>query len=275
MTQPPPRPPRSFDEFARERVVHMRAQRGRRTERRTSPRQAYEQLRSAIGLLGWEASEKLSEPRLVEELGLTRNSVRAALQYLASEGIITRQTRNGTRVALPLVQIPVDDEQPQPIVGSRAQPPVRTRQARHIVIDQLPDLGERYADATGALLIERELTIEWKGRQDVFGWQLAVFPLREDDHDLDPVSLMFPFDKHSPTPLGASFLRAFGVTLARRSVTVQARPCGPEMAARLHVEVGAPLLFRELVLADADDVVRRVTYTHLLGDRVALATRFA
>lgn len=59
----------------------------------------YETIRERLTDGFWKPGEKLSEPKLAEELGVNRNPVREALLKLASEGLVERAPNMGCRVA--------------------------------------------------------------------------------------------------------------------------------------------------------------------------------
>lgn len=60
--------------------------------------QVYEQVREDLLSGRWKSGEKLSELKLAEELGVSRNPAREALLELASEGLLDRNSGLGCRV---------------------------------------------------------------------------------------------------------------------------------------------------------------------------------
>ena len=74
-----------------------------------SPRRTYDLLRSTLVTAG--RSMRLVEHELTDALSASRNTIRAVLQQLAREGLVTREPKNGTRATGSLL-LPIDELSP-------------------------------------------------------------------------------------------------------------------------------------------------------------------
>src|SRR5262249_29570424 len=78
----------------------------------TSSRRVYELLRSAIRTGYLPAGTQLVEFELVKTLSTSRNALRVALQLLADEGVVERNPRSGTFITSAMVQITLNELDP-------------------------------------------------------------------------------------------------------------------------------------------------------------------
>lgn len=69
---------------------------------------AAEQLRAAIAAAALRPGDRLSEARLAEELGVSRNTLREAFRLLAAEGLVVHEPHKGVHVALPTMAAVID-----------------------------------------------------------------------------------------------------------------------------------------------------------------------
>lgn len=69
---------------------------------------AAERLRSAIAAGALRPGDRLSEARLADELGVSRNTLREAFRLLAAEGLVVHEPHKGVHVALPTMAAVID-----------------------------------------------------------------------------------------------------------------------------------------------------------------------
>ncbi|MBO3089604.1 GntR family transcriptional regulator [Cellulomonas dongxiuzhuiae] len=258
-------PPRSFEELERERLVHSRARRRTVADRHTSPRRAYEQLRSAIRSGRLLDGRAFDEQRLVDELGASRNSVRSALQHLTREGLLERRTKTGTQVRHPFMRIPIGELLPSDVTVPGRYPQVVVH-----------DLGSRVSTPDPEVETELEtgrdvLVMEHVG---LFGGtpayhRIAYLPL----HDPPEVVLARVAALHEQLLcFAASFRSIFGCPAGEWKASVEAVAADAVLAAHLTVPERSPVLLRELVLRDSAGRVRDLSFTHFRGDMVAIGS---
>jgi len=219
-------------------MEHLRRQRGVRPTRSADTRQAYEQLRAGIRAGSVATGDRLGEPMLSESLGASRRSVRAALAILAQEGIVVRRPRVGTRIGRRIIEIPIGGAHPRP---DRFEP-VATALLRDTVGPADQEVRDRFGGAGRAVRIVEQLA-HCAG---------------------EPLYLRTSWALPEGTPAGNPPRRSVAVVAA-----IGARD---EVAWRLRLVPGRPVLFRELVITDDEGVVREISHTYFRGDRVALAS---
>ncbi|SNS38008.1 GntR family transcriptional regulator [Rhodococcoides kyotonense] len=249
-----------------ERAKYMSAQRRTAPGLHNSPHRAYEQLRSAIRTRSGMPDGPLVETALIKSYSVNRNTLRTALQMLASDGLLRRERRTGTVVARHVQEF-TDIE----IVGRRgtseSDDGTVVMQDLHRSIDELPPFARTRFDTDAELLFTYEQLASVDG-EPLFTHS-GFIPLgRDHDEFFDRVRLL----GNTPRPLGNAFARLFGRPLAETEIDIEATPADADTAALLRIDVGAPLLLREMTQRDVDGVVRQVTFTQFRGDRVALTS---
>jgi GntR family transcriptional regulator len=252
----------SADAIEHGRMEHARHWRRRRPHRRVAPRRAYEELRSSIraGSVGPES--QLGELLLGEQLGVSRNSIRAALQMLAVEGLVVRKTKTGTRPAQRIVEIPVGEVLPR---DTGEYPSLTVHELGHAVV-RPPDTVRARLDMPDNPVLEVRQVSVWQG--EPLYVRTGYLPLREDPQ----VILARMAELHAELrSFAESFAYLFGAPAGRWECAVEAVPAEDTTAGLLDVAVGRPVLLRELVMRDALGAVCEVSYTHFRGDRVALS----
>jgi GntR family transcriptional regulator len=244
------------------RMEHARHWRRRRPHRRVAPRRAYEQLRSSIrvGTVGPES--QLGELLLGEQLGVSRNSIRAALQMLAVEGLVVRRTKTGTRPSQRIVEIPVGEVLPR---DSGEYPALTVHELGHAVVHPPETVRVRLGIPDQPVLEVRQVSV-WQG--EPLYVRTGYLPLREDAQVILGRMAELHADLKS---FDESFAHLFGRAPGRWDCAVEAVPADDPTAGLLGVPAGRPLLLRELVMRDDLGAVREVSYTHFRGDRVALS----
>lgn len=254
---------RSFEELERERLVHSRARRRTVPERHTSPRRAYEQLRSAIRSGRLLDGGAFDERRLVDELGASRNSVRSALQLLTREGLLERRTKTGTQVRHGFVRIPIGELLPPDVTVPGRYPLVEVHDLGSRVATPDPDVETVLGAGRAVLVMEHVGVI---GGTPAYH-RIAYLPL----HDPPEVVLARVASLHERLLcFAASFRVVFGASAGEWTASVEAVAADAALAEHLSVPAGSPVLLRELVLRDAAGHVRDLSFTHFRGDMVAI-----
>ena len=207
--------------------------------------QIFEEIKGAIEEGEYAPKERIpSEPELAAKYGVSRITVRRAVEDLCAEGYLVKQQGRGTFVSTPhinrrLLQYTVarsftdvchDNEMtPGARVVSRLIVPVRSDEAKFFELDDKALLLyiQRIRTADGQPIFEENVFLPYEGNQDLM------------DADLEDVSL---FDKIAETG-GARPTR----TPQR---TVEAVRATQEQASRLAIAPGDPLLFLNVWFAD-------------------------
>lgn len=210
--------------------------------------QIFEEIKGAIEEGEYAPKERIpSEPELAAKYGVSRITVRRAVEDLCAEGYLVKQQGRGTFVSTPhinrrLLQYTVarsftdvchDNEMtPGARVVSRLIVPVRSEEAKFFELDDKALLLyiQRIRTADGQPIFEENVFLPYEGNQDLM------------DADLEDVSL---FDKIAETG-GARPTR----TPQR---TVEAVRATQEQASRLAIAPGDPLLFLNAWFADDQD----------------------
>jgi GntR family transcriptional regulator len=252
----------SADAIEQGRIEHARHWRRRRPHRRVAPRRAYEQLRSSIRVGSVGPESQLGELWLGEQLGVSRNSIRAALQMLAVEGLVVRRTKTGTRPSQRIVEIPVGEVLPR---DSGEYPAITVLQLGHAVVHP-PETVRARLGIPDQPVLEVEQVAVWQG--EPLYVRTGYLPLREDADAIVARMQELHADLQS---FADSFRHLFGRPSGRWECAVEAVPAAGHTAELLGLAPGRPVLLRELVMHDDLGAVREVSFTHFRGDRVALS----
>lgn len=231
---------------------HPRSVGGSAGTRQRSARVVHQLLRSSIksGIL--REGENLNEEALVTNLDSTRASVRAALQMLAKEGLVSRQRRMGTLVRGDSVQLPFQD-----IVGGPSSAPLdyrmigdQTIPAHHLIRTRMP------TDADRLRMIEYVIS-----SGDTPIGTLVAFQINPNAHP--PI--------HNPAVDGIA--RTFEVVYERpfgkMDTWIDAVGADDRTARMLDVTPGSVLLVRDQVLSDVDGNIHEFAYAHYRADMVS------
>jgi len=230
----------------------------------TSPRRVYEFLRSQIrtGVIGPEAS--LVENILVESLGASRNSVRKALQMLADEGLVNRQTKLGTNVARAIIPIWAAEVGPRVWAGTPYEGRFRVR---GLTCEQVPVsdyLRERMGARTETVILLEE--VAYLLDEPLYlrvGYCAMDVGIDETVRRLHRLKSDFP-------PFKSAFEHFYQAPFAHGHSSIEAVPCEPRTAELLHLAQGSPVLLKETISYDETDRARSLSFTHFRGDRVSL-----
>jgi GntR family transcriptional regulator len=214
-------------------------------------------LRSYVRTGQFGESDKLVDETLATLLNASRNSVRAALQELADEGVLVRSRYSGTRLAGRLMPVPVEELTSVRLVDDEGRQRVQPRTLARSVVN------------TGAYIREK-LGVEE---------EYALFSEHVSLLDGEPVSCRETF-----TPVDVArenfvdlvegvadwFPRVFGEPVGEVHSSIEAVSARGSLTQRLQVPDGAPLLLRETVLHGRSGRPWMLNFTHYRGDRVCL-----
>jgi GntR family transcriptional regulator len=211
-----------------------------------SPRRTYDLLRSTLVTAG--RSMRLVEHELTDALSASRNTIRAVLQQLAREGLVTREPKNGTRATGSLV-LPIDELSPFA---------ARTLERRSLGCP--PIVRDRLRLPLGwtvlmveSLVLENELPL---------GLAVSYIALDEEqspDFDIDEPDVILLLE------------RQLGLRIGGSQTTVGAVAADEQTAELIGVDTGAPLVWLEDVIEDESGQPRALSHLRLRGDRVAFS----
>lgn len=228
------------------------ADRPRRTTDLTnnSLRRVYDLLRSAQrrDLTGPE--QQLSEDRLAKELAASRNTVRAALQQMASEGRLVRQRRSGTSLAGAVMSWQLD-----PV---HATAPVLTTVLSIETLRAPAAIARRLGleDGTPVTVVEDLVSVD----DEPLGVRSTYLP---SGACASPAVLR-------TTPNVYDLLAGAGVEVGATEIAVEAIVPDPQTTRLLRMSPGGPVLWRELLVHDAGSRPVALVFAHYRGDRVSL-----
>jgi GntR family transcriptional regulator len=187
-----------------------------------------------------------TEFELVERFGVSRHTIRAALQHLASEGLIVRRAGHGTFVTSyatdPATAHIVGDD--QHIFGLAAWPPAEVVEPLRVMHDPAA-AGRLGADADEVLRLSFRRTTD--GR--CVGYWVISMPLAIRDQ-IEPA--LTRFDGSSGT-IVATVEAATGRVAMRAEQDMTAEAATAELAELLEVDLDAPLLRVERTYYDEDE----------------------
>jgi GntR family transcriptional regulator len=211
-----------------------------------SPRRTYDLLRSTLVMTG--RNMRLVEHELTDALSASRNTVRAVLQRLAREGLVTREPKNGTRPTGSLL-LPIDELTPFEMRALE----FRRLGCPPIVRDRL-----RLPVGWTVLMIE-SIVLE---DQRPLGLAVSYIALDEEqssDVDIDEPDVILILEDQ------------LGIRIGNSQTTVGAVAADEETAELIGVAAGAPLVWLEDVIEDEDGQPRALSQLRLRGDRVAFS----
>ncbi|MGE2715747.1 GntR family transcriptional regulator [Mycolicibacterium litorale] len=209
-----------------------------------SPRRTYDLLRATLVTSGRRLL--LVEHELTDALSASRNTVRAVLQQLAREGLVTREPKNGTRATGALV-LPIDE-----------LTPVEARLLECRPLGCPPLVRDRLNLPIGwtVLMIEAVLL------QDGVPLGISVNYVAlggEQSLDIDEPDVIHILEKKLGLRIGGS------------RTTIGAVAADEQTAELVGVELGSPLVWLEDVIEDDSGQPRALSQLRLRGDRVAFS----
>lgn len=235
-------------------------QRNRQTPDRlnNSLRRTYDLLRST--LQNGESSVSLVEGELTDALSASRNTVRAVLQQLARDGLVTRSPKRGTRSERQfLLKInaigPVKDYgNPHEQIHTQ----LRTLEYQTLGCPRMVRERLRLPADWSVLMIENLLAQE----DAPLGLTVSYIALHPDlSRDVvvdEPDPILF-LEKH------------FGVRIVGSTTTIGATAADAQSAKLVGVELGAPMIFLEDVLEDETGRPWALSQCRMRSDRVAFS----
>jgi GntR family transcriptional regulator len=176
-----------------------------------------------------------TELALVERFGVSRYTVRAALQQLARDGLITRRAGHGTFVT-PYATDPANVHMTggdQHIFGLASWPPVDLVEPLHVVED--PEVARRFGAEPDTVL--RIAFSRMSAGQRVGYWEVSM-PV-EFRAQVEPALADF---QGSSATIIATLEEATGRLSVRAEQVMSAEPAGKELAALLDVKRTTALL---------------------------------
>lgn len=232
-------------------------QRNRRTPDRlnNSLRRNYDLLRST--LQNGPADLSLAEGDLIDALSASRNTVRAVLQQLARDGLVTRSPKRGTRSAKSLM-LRINNLSPVAEFGGDTTIDTQLKTLEYRTLGSLRIVGERLKlppDWT-VLMVESLLLQELQPLGIVVCYlaQQPDAPHAADISEPDPILYL---EHH------------LNIRVARSRTTIGAIAADEQCAALIGLEVGAPMLFLEDILEDDTGQARALSQFRMRSDRIA------
>ncbi|MGX9787637.1 GntR family transcriptional regulator [Mycobacterium sp. MMS18-G62] len=202
---------------------------------------------------------QLVERELTEALSASRNTVRAVLQQLAREGLVTREPKNGTRATGSLL-LRIDELS---TVAQFATEPSHTVEARTLERRPLgcpPMVRDRLRLPVGWTVLMIESLVLENGLP--LGLSVSYIALGEDespDFDIDEPDVILILEQQ------------LGIRIGGSQTTIGAVAADEQTAELVGVDVGAPLVWLEDVIEDENGQPRALAQLRLRGDRVAFS----
>lgn len=211
-----------------------------------STRRTYDLLRSTLVAMG--RSVPLVEGELTDAMSASRSTVRAVLQQLAREGLVTREPKNGTRATGSLL-LPIDELSP-----------IQARTLESQLLGLPPMVRDRLCLPDGWTVLMIESLLLEDGLP--LGLSVAYIALgegQESDVNTDEPDVLLILE------------RQLGISIGGSRTTVSAVAADAQCAELLGVEGGAPLIWLEDVIEDEHGQPRALSQLRLRGDRVAFS----
>ncbi|CAN5499869.1 GntR family transcriptional regulator [soil metagenome] len=211
-----------------------------------SARRTYDLLRSTLVATG--RSMPLVERELTDALSASRNTVRAVLQQLAREGMVTRGPKNGTRTTGSLV-LPIDK--------------LASLQARHLECHHIgcpPMVRDRLRLPQGWTVVMIEsLVLEDSIPLGLSVSYIALEEGQSSDLDVEDPDVLRILE------------RQLGIRIGGSQTTVGAVAADTQTAELVGIDAGTPLVWLEDLIEDENGQPRALSQLRLRGDRVAFS----
>ncbi|MCV7149780.1 GntR family transcriptional regulator [Mycolicibacterium pyrenivorans] len=222
-----------------------------------SQRRTYDLLRST--LMSTSRNLLLVERELTDALSASRSTVRAVLQQLAREGLVTREPKNGTRATGSLL-LPIDELKTMAQLSSEPSPPVesRTIECRPVGCPPLVRDRLRLPVDWNVLMIESLMMHDGL----TIGLTVGYIAVSEDQScgiDVEGQDVISILE------------RQLGIRIGPSRTTVGAVAADEQTADLIGVDVGAPLIWLEDVIEDQNGQPRALSQLRLRGDRIAFS----
>jgi GntR family transcriptional regulator len=232
-------------------------QRNRQTPDRlnNSLRRTYDLLRAT--LQNGQGDSYLVEGELIDALSASRNTVRAVLQQLAKDGLVTRSPKRGTRAAEPLM-LRINQLAPVHEFGGKSNIRTELKTLEYRTLGRLRIIRDRLmlpSDWT-VLMIESLLM------QDQQPLGICV------SYTAQPPDQSRPVEVDEPDPI-LYLEKHLNVRITGSRTTIGATAADEQTAALVGVEIGAPMIFLEDILEDQDGQPRALSQFRMRSDRIA------
>jgi GntR family transcriptional regulator len=221
-----------------------------------SARRTYDLLRSTLVSTG--RNFNLVERELTDAMSASRNTVRAVLQQLAKEGIVTREPKNGTRATGSLVMRIDELSTFGQFAGEPSAFEFRALECRPLGRPAM--VRDRLRLPAGWTVFMTESLVLQDG--EPIGLNVNYIALGEDqpaDFEVDEPEVLLILE------------RQLGINIGTSSTVVGAVAADEQSAAMLGVEVGAPMVWLEDVIEDDTGQPRALSQLRLRGDRVSFS----
>lgn len=222
-----------------------------------SPRRTYDLLRSTLVATG--RNMLLVERELTDALSASRSTVRAVLQQLAREGLVTREPKNGTRTTGSLL-LRIDELKTVAQLASDQSDRVEARTLECRPLGCPPLVRDRLRLPAGWTVLMIENLMVQNGRP--LGLTVGYIALGEEScpaFDIDGQDVISILECH------------LGIRIGGSSTTVGAVAADDQTAELLGVDVGAPLVWLEDVIEDEKGQPRALSQLRLRSDRVSFS----
>jgi GntR family transcriptional regulator len=233
-------------------------QRNRQTPDRlnNSLRRTYDLLRST--LQNGQGDQSLVEGELTDALSASRNTVRAVLQQLAKEGLVTRSPKRGTRSAGSLM-LRINNLSPVKEFGggdSNIRTELRTLEYR--TLGGLRMVRERLQIPPGwTVLMIESLLLQDDQPLGISVSYIALHPDQCCNLEVDEPDPILFLEKH------------LDIKITGSRATIGATAADEQSAALVGVELGAPMIFLEDILEDENGQPRALSQFRMRSDRIA------
>jgi GntR family transcriptional regulator len=253
----------------------------------TSSRRTYEQLRASIraGLSGEDT--QFRELDISKDFGASRNSVRAALAMLAADGLISRGPRNGTVVTRDILDFPIDRVLPRDFEsryssGVHGLVIVDVESAilsmTTLIAELLQSTAERIVTYVQLALYDDEPLYVRSGVAPLtFDPAAYLAKLREGCEEVNAFAVrMAALDAEAAarlTPdmeMESMFTRLHGVAFGHSKYRAEVVGADTYIAELLNVAENSPVILRQQINYDENNVAREFSFTHYRGDRASL-----
>jgi len=217
-----------------------------------SLRRTYDLLRST--LQSGEGSVYLVEGELTDALSASRNTVRAVLQQMAKDGLVTRSPKRGTRSADQLL-LKLNSLSPVEEFQSEIRTELRTLEVQTVGCPRVVRERLRIEDDFTVLMIEG-LLLQGEVPLGISVSYIALSEGESFDVTVDEPDAILFVEKH------------LGARIASSRATIGATAADAQSAELVGLSVGAPMIFLEDILEDAEGWPRAINQFRLRSDRV-------
>ncbi|CAA0133211.1 HTH-type transcriptional repressor DasR [Mycolicibacterium vanbaalenii] len=201
----------------------------------------------------------LVERELTDALSASRSTVRAVLQQLAREGLVTREPKNGTR-AIGSLLLPIDELKTMDQLAREPSAPLETHTIECRQVGRPPVVCDRLGLPVGwsVLMIESLLVHDGLTIGVTVGY-IAVSEGQSRGIDVEGLDVISILEQK------------LGIDIGPSRSTVGAVTADEQTADLMGVDVGAPLIWLEDVIEDDAGQPRALSQLRLRGDRIAFS----